>query len=125
MNKVREAKDGRLVVTCARTNINKLQNKLVEVLGNSYKVETNQLKNPAIKIVGLENKYEKDEIVNIIKNQNKIGNENDSLKINHIQFVKRTETYTIFAEVSPVIFHRIMETQRILLNGSVVTYMKT
>lgn len=79
-------------------------------MGNEYTIIEQQLKNPKIKIVGLtlDQEISKIAIENYFREQNDCIEDQDTFKIEHIQYLKFKNTHTLYCEVNGSLFKKIM-----------------
>lgn len=113
INKVTGINNGSLIIKCSNEkDLNILQEKVVEHLGNTYDIRKQSLVKPRLKIVGIEKRYSEEELTSVIRMQNSL---NDDLTVVHIQHIVGKKTYTAFLETTPRVFAHFMSEGNILI----------
>lgn len=114
---VKNIKNGGVIINCSDANSKGImKNKVVEVMGDKYKVEEGQLKKPKIMIVGAEEDFlemENEEVLKAIIEQN---NKNWDGKVSVVKkYSKRNKknSTNIVIEVEPDIHVNILKTGKI------------
>lgn len=113
INKVSETKSGAMVVRCKNLHdLDKLQEKMTEELGNSYEIHREELLNPRLKIIGIEEEYSPEELTRTLCSQNNAHQH--EIVVKHIARLKNG-TYTAYVEVKPNTFAKLMSTKKVLV----------
>lgn len=105
---MREAREGAVVIKCKDTaDANKLKINLQQQLGQNYLATIPSKKKPRIKIVGIEQEYTEDELIRVLKLQNKDTIEEDS-QIKLVVTKKMVKTFLAIIECDAKSFQNIL-----------------
>ena len=113
---IRETKQGNIVIKCTANNdIEKLKQAAENCLGDHYIIETLKLNSPRMKIVGYSGEQDKEELEQVIRQQNTWINEAEKMNITFIKKIKNKNTSTIFFECSSALYWKMMSQKKIFI----------
>lgn len=111
----RRTTNGNIVVKCRnRKDLETLRKEAVAKL-TEYDVQMSQLRKPQVKIIGYKGDLDKNSLERSIRGQNQFINAEDELKIAHIRRNQKNNSYIIFVECSPSLYHKLMTTKKIFI----------
>lgn len=115
---VRKMNDGRLIINCPTLDdANKLLDETQASLHETCNIKLSKLTNPRIKIVGYSSDVVSNEdIESKIISQNKFITPEDYLKVTYVRKGLGNKPSTIYAEVSPILYHKFLHYNKIYID---------
>lgn len=112
----RELKNGGVILNCYnKQDVEKLRKEAVSKMKH-YEVQLTKLKMPKIKIPGYDGGMDINELETNIREQNTFIDEQDKITVTYLKPNKRNKTYTIYCDVSPLLFHKAMNMKKVIIN---------
>lgn len=85
----------------------------------NYTIKEKKLKMPKIKIVGVKSNKSEHEMVDTLRKQNNWIGKEDFLNIKYIKKIRNTEKSILFADCSPVLFHKMINFKKIYFDWEI------
>lgn len=113
---LKETKNGSLIIKCNNSENKETMKKEIEKIKNlNCEIKTFDLKKPRIKIIDVIDGTDQEDIANMIITQNFKDCQKEDVKVVYIKTNKRNETKTVYAELKPKLFQKIMNENHVYI----------
>lgn len=115
---IKPTKNGSMIVKCHNKEDLHFFKQEAEKNLPDYEIQVTKMRQPRFKIIGYSGNLNTSDLETCIRNQNCYISDSDNFSITYIKENRNKDTFTIFGEASPNLFHKMISNRRLFIEWS-------